>query len=186
MRNDEDLFRSMTEREADAFENLYKRYKNNLFRTIMKIVRNEETARDLCSEVFIKIWLQCGQWGGAGTPAAWMRRIAVNCALDWMKSRQYKNEEISSLKSVDDFAVFMDSEKYDPHYIMARKSTHTEVRKAVLSLPKKKREVVSILLKEGLTMRKLSERLAIPEGTVKFRIYSAKKDLKEQLQESVF
>lgn len=78
MASDRDLIERITEREGDAFEELFDRYEAMIHRHLMRYVRSDAAAQDLLQEVFLRVWTRGEQWDGRGAFKAWLYHIATN------------------------------------------------------------------------------------------------------------
>lgn len=185
MQSDEELLEAIARKDEKAFDLLYQRRKTGVYRAVIRIVRNPDTARELCTEAFIKVWNRCDQWDRRGPGGAWIRRIAVNTALDWLRSREGKSEAASVRRRVEEFSVLPEGRESEPDYLLIRRELCRTVQETVRQLPESKKEIISLFLEEDLTMQEMAERLGIPEGTVKSRFYYARLDLKDRLADEI-
>ena len=72
----------------EGFNYLYKNYAAVLYGTILKIVHDEETARDVLQEAFVKIWNNIEQYDtGKGRIYTWILNVSRNAAIDKLRSR---------------------------------------------------------------------------------------------------
>lgn len=78
MASDRDLIERITEREGDAFDELFDRYEAMIHRHLMRYVRSDAAAQDLLQEVFLRVWTRGEQGEGRGAFKAWLYRIATN------------------------------------------------------------------------------------------------------------
>lgn len=75
--------------DAEAFECLFRQYQGQVFRWIVRIVRNQAVAEDLTVETFWRIHRARARFDAKrGSFCAWMRRIATNAALDYLRSKR--------------------------------------------------------------------------------------------------
>ena len=185
MKSDEELLEAIAEKNENAFDLLYQRHKTAVYRAIIRIIRNPDTARELCTEAFVKVWNRCDQWERRGPGGAWIRRIAVNTALDWFRSREGKIEAASVRRRVEEFSGLPEGKDAEPDYLLIRRELRRTVQETVQQLPESKKEIISLFLEEDLTTQEMAERLGIPEGTVKSRFYYARLDLKNRLADEI-
>ncbi|MCX5768886.1 MAG: sigma-70 family RNA polymerase sigma factor, partial [Candidatus Hydrogenedentes bacterium] len=74
--------------ELEAFEELVRRYRNDVFRLAYHYLHNREEAWDLSQEVFIKVYRSVGHFRGESNFKTWLLRIAANQCKDYFKKRR--------------------------------------------------------------------------------------------------
>src|SRR5258706_4402438 len=72
--------------ELDAFEALFRQYQGEVYRWILRIVRDPAAAEDLTVETFWRVHRAHARFHADGNFGAWLRRIATNAALDHLRS----------------------------------------------------------------------------------------------------
>ena len=81
-----DLLQRFAAGDLEAFESLFRQYQGEVYRWIMRIVRNSATAEDLTVETFWRMYRARAQFDPSrGTLGPWLRRIATNAALDHLR-----------------------------------------------------------------------------------------------------
>lgn len=178
------LLAAIQQRDADAFETLAARYREALTRHLRGIVREAGAAEDLLQETLLRLWMRAEQWDGRGDACAWLFRIATNLALNHLRSQRRRREYPLELPDdcVDedappDPAWLIDAGSPKPEQRVAQAEQEREMWRLVAQLPEGKREVFRLVHAEDLDVREVAERLGIPEGTVKSRLYHARKRL---------
>ncbi len=160
-------------READ-FRELYKRYSNALYGILLRIVIDEELARDVMQEAFVKIWRNSAKYDRSrGTVFTWMLNIARNQAIDYLRSRQNLNRQ-QSISLEDNVGIAEGN------------ATHTqpetaEVVELVGGLEPSLRVLIEMVYIDGYTQAEAAEITGTPLGTVKTRIRSALQKLRNRL-----
>jgi RNA polymerase sigma-70 factor (ECF subfamily) len=186
MLSDQDLVKRITARDAEAFEQLYERYETMIHRHVARYVRSDATAQDLVQETFLRVWTRGEQWDGRGTFKAWLYRIATNLALNHLRSVRRRREqplEIQDSWSEDDEdeklvpAWMIDGSALGPDTAMEMTERREMVRRLVEGLSEEKREVFRLVHEMEMSMQDAAGQLGIPEGTVKSRLYYAKRHI---------
>ncbi|MFC1974862.1 RNA polymerase sigma factor [Chloroflexota bacterium] len=185
MPSDQDLIERIRQHDAQAFEILFERYKELIRRHLVHIVRSEAAAQDLGQEVFLRVWTRAEQWDGRGSFKAWLYRIATNLALNHLRSVNRRREQ--PLPAVDNWdedeagnlvpAWLIDASALGPDVSLELAEQRGLFRRLVEALPKEKREVFRLVHEMEMSMRDAADELGIPEGTVKSRLYYAKRRL---------
>jgi len=185
MPSDQYLMERVCERDARAFEALFERYGEQIRRHLARITRDDAAAQDLVQETFLRVWTRAEQWDGRGSFKAWLYRIATNLALNHLRSVRRRREQ--PLNAPDELADdeeensipawMIDDSALGPDVILELAERRERLRRLVGRLPDEKREVVRLVHEMELSMRDAADELGVPEGTVKSRLYYAKKRL---------
>ncbi len=162
-------------RDASAFEALYDGYHRLVFGIGLRMLGDPSMAEDLTQNVFLKIWTSPDAFRG-GSFVAWVSRVARNRALDVLRSRAvHPEDEVPADLPLDgalddDVLASIDAER---------------VRDALATLPAEQRSLIELGFFGGVTHQELARRTATPLGTVKTRIRSGLRRMREALEERV-
>lgn len=137
---------------------------------------------DLEQEIFLRIWRRLDTYKEQNKFSQWISTLASNVCKDFLKSKDYKN---SSNKISDDEVISNIKSSDYPETILDTKLRQKLILKAVDNLPKKFKQVVILYEFEGNSYEQISKKLKVPEGTIKSRLYNARKVLMEQLKELI-
>ena len=180
----------LAKRDAHAFEILFERYADALQRHALHIVHDEAAAHDVVQETFLRVWQRAAQWDGSGTFKAWLYRITTNLALNNLRTVQRRRETPLTLPPDDDDdedsfvpAWMVDAASLGPEAAVEQAETHARYRQLVNRLPDDKRQVVQMVLEMEMSLRDTADALEIPEGTVKSRLYYARRQLARDWRE---
>lgn len=190
--SDQDLIERIRERDPRAFEMLFERYGEMIHRHLARTVRQDVAAQDLLQEVFLRVWTRAEQWSGRGSFKAWLYRIATNLALNHLRSVRRKRER--PLDVFDEWsddedeanpapAWMIDTSALGPDTALEQAERREQFRRLVDKLPREKREVFRLVHEMEMSMQDAADELGIPEGTVKSRLYYAKRRLARQWQD---
>jgi RNA polymerase sigma-70 factor (ECF subfamily) len=145
----------------------YDRFAERVLRYAYTLLHNRHLAEDVVQETMVAVWNGAVRFGGRSKVSTWVFGIARHRALDLLR-RETRGER------VPDVALTLP----DPAPAVERRE---HVLSALSSLPEDQREVVFLTFYEGLSYKEIAATLAIPEGTVKSRMYHAKRKLAEAL-----
>lgn len=135
---------------------------------------------DLEQEIFLRVWKRLDTYKEQNKFTQWVCTVASNVCKDFLKSKSYK----TTSKQVSDENISENLKSNDtPEKILDKKLRGKLILKAVDNLPKKLKQVVIMYEFEGRSYEEISKKLNIPEGTIKSRLYNARKTLAEQLKE---
>ena len=189
--SDGELVEGILKRDAHAFEILFNRYGEAVYSHLAWLVRDRMAADDLLQEVFLRVWGRAGQWNGQGPFKAWLFRIATNLALNHLRSVRRRREQPIQVPpdhedEDDDSRVpgwMIDTATQGPDVILEQAEELRLLGRIVDDLPEEKREVIRMVHDEEMDIREIADRLEIPEGTVKSRLYHARRHLARQWRE---
>jgi RNA polymerase sigma-70 factor (ECF subfamily) len=147
------------------------------FRVAFSVLRHQQDAEDVAQEAFAKAYRSFRQLRDRGRFRAWLVRMTWRAALDRQRANRRRNaRELPA--DMPDLAAASDSSA-------TRTSTHDAMSAlwaAIDELPEKLRIAIVLASIEGHDVREVAGLLGIPEGTVKSRLFLARRRLKEALQ----
>ena len=161
------------------FNEIIKNNKNNV-RNIIRLITKQDN-EDIEQEVYIKIWKNKEKYKEKGSFKSWVNTIAKNTSKDYLKSAVVKNAQNSTS---DELALNnIKDKKNNPEDSLILSERQKIIIEAIDSLKPKFKEVIMLCEIEGYTYENAAKKLNCPLGTIKSRIYNAKKDLAEQLKD---
>lgn len=166
-----ELLEQFARGELDAFETVFRQYQGEVFGWIVRIVRDPGVAEDLTIETFWRIYRTRARFDAKRSFGAWARRIAVNAALDHIKSAKIETPLL------DDVAA---TSAMDP---AIQRDIRKRTRLAFRSLPAKLQVTATLALIEEMPYREIAESLGISEGAVKTRVFRALRLLRKKLKQ---
>lgn len=160
------------------FNNLIKANKQNV-KYIIRLITKQDN-EDLEQKVYIKAWENADKYQEKGTFKSWINTIAKNISKDYLKSKYFKqmNNTVS-----DDDAIRLVKENKTPETKFINKERQTRIISAIEELKPKLKETILLCEIHGYTYEEAAKKLNCPIGTIKSRIYNAKKELAEKLQD---
>lgn len=167
------LIKSCAKKNRRAREELYHKYEKKLFQVCLKYCRSREEAEDHLHDVFIEIFENIKKYNGQGSFEGWMKRIAINMAIDkYRKKRTYslKHEKIQVLS--EDVTIAADELPASIEDIMI----------LIMQLPDQYRLVFNLYQLDGYSHKEIAHMLNISEGTSKSNLHRAKIKLKEKVE----
>lgn len=144
----------------------------NIIRLVTK--ENTDVCEDLEQEVYLKAFKNREKYKENGKFSNWITTITYNVSRDYLKSAKKKNETLCG-----DDAVFLNArdKKANPEECLLQKERQKIILNAIESLNKKHKEVIILYEIENISYENIAKKLKCPVGTVKSRIYNAKKEL---------
>lgn len=145
-----------------------------MYNTSLRIVGDPDDAEDVMQEAFLKAFAKLKTYRGEVSFGAWLKRIVVNKALDFLrlKKEQISLDEVGEIEEVPD----------DPSEVMEVAYRADTIKRAIYSLPEGYRIVLSLILLEGYDHEEVSGILNISNTTSRTQYHRAKKKLLELLR----
>lgn len=155
---------------------LFARHHVRMYRFVLRLVRNEATAEDLISEVFLDVWRQAGKFEGRSAVSTWMLSIARFKALSALRRRPEAELDEETAERIED-------EADDPETALAKKDKGALLQKALSGLSTEHREIIDLVYYHEKSVEEVAGIVGIPAATVKTRMFYARKKLSELLKE---
>ena len=159
--------------DVDAFEALYHRHAGRLFALACRLTGSADTAEDLLQEIFLQAFRKLGSFKGDAAIGTWLYRLAINCCLDFVRSRRAKDSRLTS--SLDDELSMSPSAPRETP--IAR----IDLERAIARLPEGYREAFVLHAVEGFDHKEVAELLGIAVGTSKSQVFKARLKLRAML-----
>lgn len=160
--------------EREEFRHLVEAHQGLVFSMMLRYVGNEEIARELTQETFLKAFVHLQSFRGDSAFSTWLVQIGLNRAKSLVSTRRYKERQ----RHVEFEAERHGGETNDTSKIVERKREVEKLRHAISQLEPKYKEVVILCALEGLPYEEAAVILKIPVGTVRSRLNKARQTLK--------
>ena len=161
------------------FKEIIKTNQNNV-KSIIKLITKEDN-EDLEQEVYIKVWKNSEKYKEQGSFKSWISTIAKNVSKDYLKSVQKRNQD--ALTTDDNILNTIKDQKSTPELKVISNDRQKIITTAIEGLRPKFKEVIMLCEIYDYTYEEASFKLKCPVGTIKSRLYNAKKELAIKLQD---
>jgi RNA polymerase sigma-70 factor, ECF subfamily len=158
-----------------AMQTLFARHRTAVYRWLLRLVGNEATAEDLLSDVFLDVWRQADRFQARSSVSTWLMAIARFKALSARRVRKDAELDETIEATVADSAD-------DPEVMLEKKSRDALVRKAVTTLSPEHREIIDLVYYHEKSVDECAQILGVPSGTVKTRMFYARRKLAEMVK----
>jgi len=173
------------EAAAPTVETLVADHTGMVFRIAYSILRNHHDAEDAAQECFLRVWKQKDRLHEVSNAKTWLARIAWTTALDKRRSSRAMvslsevslSDEQSGAElaqSIPDLAVAADQQ-------LASAQMQQMLERLIVRLPEDLRSTLELSTVQELNSAEIAEVMKIPEGSVRTRLFRARKQLKEKL-----
>jgi RNA polymerase sigma-70 factor (ECF subfamily) len=147
------------------------------FRVALGVLRNRDDAEDVAQEAFLRAYQSFSRLRDRERFRAWLVRIAWRLALDRIRASRRREARETAVMVQE-----MNSPARTVEDVRASREFEQRLARAMDELPEKLRVVLVLAAVEGHDTREVSRLLDLPEGTVKSRLFHARKKLAEMLQ----
>ncbi|CDE59131.1 rNA polymerase sigma factor [Fusobacterium sp. CAG:439] len=155
------------------FKQLIRSNQNNV-RSIIRLI-TKETNEDLEQEVYVKVLKNADKYKEQGAFKSWINTIAKNVSKDYLKSVQKRNQ--GYLTSDEEIINSLKDKKESPELKLISNDRQKRILDAVNSLKPKFKQTVMLCEIYGYSYEDAAYKLKCPVGTIKSRLYNAKKEL---------
>ena len=177
------LIASVARGDDRAFETLVYKYEQRLRRYVRTFVRDEEKAKELVQDTFVKVYRNAHRFEPKASFATWLFRIAHNTAISYLRKKKlpltfgFGNYDPDSDQPAGDVAT----DELGPYERALGGEIGQMIRNELERLPDKLREAFVLFDVEQNSIKEISAITGSPEGTIKARIFRARRALRERL-----
>ncbi len=160
-----------------AFAQIYEQYRPSVFRTACLISGNAEDGEDITQETFVKVFTHCTELKSNAMFRYWLFKILNRTAWTFLNRKKTEVPDENILEKADANHIPLTED------LFLKKEQQTQVFQAVMQLDYKLRLVVILYYYNELTTKQIAQIADCYEGTVKSRLYTARKRLRQLLPE---
>lgn len=164
-----------------AFRLLVEKYRNDVFRTVFAVLRDQKEAEDCAQDVFIKIYTSLSQYENQGFKT-WITRIAVNRAIDIKRKQARSREETVEELESEVFGTPSDSVESE----IIENDRKQLVRKRLNEMPENYREVIYGFYIAEKSYHEMAEEQQVQVKTIETKLYRARNWMKKNWKEDDF
>lgn len=172
------LFQKLAHGDETAYTALFHLFTPRLIPYMVKITRDEQLAKELLQETFLKLWTNRLDLLQVREPTAWLFRIAANNCYMYLRTQANRLKILDQLPNID-------TENHDVAQYAEGKELQNIIRKAIEKLPQRRRQIFQMKTEEGYSIQQISEALGISAQTVKNEIGIARKSVHIYLQKDL-
>jgi RNA polymerase sigma-70 factor (ECF subfamily) len=190
MDSEAQLIRGVARGEIAAFEELFRRYQPRLTAFFLQRTRDPHAAEELVQETMMVVWERAAAFNGTSRLSTWILGIGHRKFLEWHR-KTARVRQFFPARGDDDITEENGEEEAAPRDLrdevghqVGRETLIERVRQALQQLPEDHRLVMELTFQQELSYNEIAEVLGIRPGTVKSRMFYAKRRLKEILRQS--
>ena len=176
--SDEALLARIAQGDQLAMRTLFNRHQTRVYRFVLRLVKNEATAEDILSEVFLDVWRQASRFEARSTVSTWLLAIARFKAISGMRRRMDEPLDPELANELVDPAD-------DPETALEHKNAAQVMQRGLAELSPAHAEVLDLVYYHGKSVKEVAQITGISEATVKTRMFYARKKLGAVLESTV-
>jgi RNA polymerase sigma-70 factor (ECF subfamily) len=170
--------------DSHAFEFLFEKYRDRVYRIAYRFVRNKDDALDVAQDVFLRVYTGIKGFKTDSKFFTWLYRISTNRAIDFTRQKRSRAAlgVETPLLEAEGRPLPGRSSVRDPADLAEEKELDEKLARAVDGLSEKHRAVFTLHATENLSYREIAEVLGCSIGTVMSRLFYARKKIQETLR----
>ncbi len=170
--------------DRSAFEPLVVANQDKVYSLALKMTHNPDDALDIAQEVFLKAYTYLASFRGESRFSVWLYRLTYNQCLDMLRSRSRRKIVSITAAQEDEEDLDFPDPTPGPAQRAEDKETRLAIAKAVEALPEDQKQVFLLREFEGMEYEAIARELDINIGTVKSRLFRARKKIADDLVNS--
>lgn len=171
--------------DKQAFRQLVERHQRRAFAIAIGLVRDENDAREIVQEAFLRVFRSLDKFQGGSSFFTWLYRIVVNLAIDLMRKPARREAELFDNPPPPDEAeplpFIARLEGADPLRSLERRHIAKRISEALDALPPYHRSVILMREVEGMSYQEMAEAMQVSKGTIMSRLFHARQKLQRAL-----
>jgi RNA polymerase sigma-70 factor, ECF subfamily len=160
-----------------TFTDIYEKHEKPVYNYVLRMVRDQEAAKDLTQDIFIKVYHKLTSFKGDAQISSWLYRIATNAYVDYLRTKGYRQSTVTD--------PFEENEDKDSDNKIVKKVLSIEdqfvksnmnacIKGFLDNLPEDYRAVIVLHDLQGFKNREIADILNCSLGTVKIRLHRAR------------
>lgn len=175
---DEELVARARMGDADAFDQLVVRHQAGVYRAALAALRNPQEAEDAAQDALVRAWASLARFRGEASFRTWLLTIVWNCAMSRRRSIGRWLRRQAPLEEAERLPISVGG----PYGEARARELRTHVAAAIEGLTPKLRDALLLAQSGDYGYDEIARMLAIPVGTLKWRVSEARRKVKGRLQ----
>lgn len=169
------ILRAVLDGDTDRFEALVQAYEKTVYNLALRMLGNPQDAMDAAQEAFFRAYRALSSFRGESKFSVWLYRLTQNVCLDMLRKRS-RTPELSLTDEEDEISDIPDG-RFCPQTELEKKELRQSVRRGLMGLAPEFREALVLREIGGMTYEEIARATGLEPGTVKSRIFRARKKL---------
>ncbi|MCG2635176.1 MAG: RNA polymerase sigma factor RpoE [Gammaproteobacteria bacterium] len=181
---DQELVERVQHGSRGAFDLLVGRYQNRVAKLVARYVRDHSEVQDVTQEAFIKAYRALPDFRGESAFYTWLYRIAVNTAKNYLaaNSRRPPRADVDAYETDTYESGLQMASRETPESLLLRDELASTIQGSMNELPEDLREALTLCEFEGLSYEEIAEVMDCPVGTVRSRIFRARRTIDRKIE----
>jgi len=171
--HDRELIHRYLEGDVTAFDELMRIHEGRVFAICLRMMTDRDSALDATQDVFLTVFRKADRYKEQAAFSTWLYRVAVNTCYDHLRKRKRKRTE-----SMPEYLDPSDPRGGDE---FAAVELRPDIETALASLSDEFRAAVVLVDLDGMSLEGAADTLEVPIGTVKSRVFRARRLLAHEL-----
>ena len=170
---DRDLIRRYLEGDVAAFDELMRAHEDRVFAICLRMMKDRDQALDATQDVFLTVFRKADRYKERAAFSTWLYRVSINTCYDHLRRRQRKQTQ----------TIPEHLDPSDPHSddALSAVELRPDIETALAGISPEFRAAVVLVDLEGMSLDGAADTLDVPVGTVKSRLFRARKLLAHEL-----
>lgn len=184
---DAEIDRALIERaqasDRAAFRELVERYHRRAFGIALALVKDEEDAREVVQEAFVRVYRGLSRFNGSSSFFTWLYRIVHNLSIDVIRKPGRRDTDLDTALEQEeaDGTPLGRTAGGDPLEMVQRSELSARIRAALDELPPYHRGVIVMRELQGMSYEEMAETMGVSKGTIMSRLFHARRKLQASL-----
>ncbi|MBV9947020.1 MAG: sigma-70 family RNA polymerase sigma factor [Myxococcales bacterium] len=176
--------------DTSAFRRLVERHQRRAFGVALALVRDENDARELVQDAFLRAYKSLPTFQGGSSFFTWLYRIVTNLGIDLIRKPGRQTAELGEGREAQldsdepgdaDFPLLGRLDGTDPSDVVRRREIAARLREALDALPPYHRAVIVMREIDGLSYEEMAQAMGVSKGTIMSRLFHARQKLQRAL-----
>ena len=165
--------------DVNAFRRLVERYQQYAFAVAFRIVCEEDDAKDIVQEAFVRVWRNLRGFDPEKKFGTWLFKIVVNLAYDCLRMEKRKRRLFTPIAAGEELRATMDPGGLEN--VVSNKDLAEKIKALTAELSPKQRIVFVLRDLQDMTMEEISQHLGMSMSSVKANLCYARRNIRERL-----
>jgi RNA polymerase sigma-70 factor (ECF subfamily) len=173
--------------DMGAFRGLVERHQRRAFAIALSLVRDENDARELVQDAFLRVYKSLSSFQGGSSFFTWLYRIITNLSIDLMRKPGRQTTDLEEARLDRDEGADADVpmlgrvDGADPVDVVRRREIAARLQSALDALPSYHRAVIVMREIDGLSYEEMAQTMSVSKGTIMSRLFHARQKLQRAL-----
>jgi len=165
--------------DPDAFEVLVESHQQFVYNLALRTMANEEEARDLSQEAFLRAWRALPRFEGKSSFRTWLYRIVINLCYNRLPKMR---RELTQLQ-IENIEDFPGGDSHEPVPQMEKTETRRILQQEIERLPSSYQALLQLRYRQELSYNDIAKVMELPLGTIKTGLYRARQRLQKAMKQ---